>query len=146
MTFLWIQMLKRHRSWVVRVYGCNIEGCGFQTIDWESSPIIRQRKSNLQGNGKGRERGGGGGGGGLHPNFSYAKATQWALIHIAMTAVRLRKHYLYCYTVDSCFLKHWWLILLLNVGSVCHIELTLVISTSLISNNRLSRSENLIPA
>ena len=27
-----------------------------------------------------------------------------------------------------------------------HIQLTLVISTSLISNNRLSRSENLIPA
>ena len=27
-----------------------------------------------------------------------------------------------------------------------HIQLTLVISTSLISNNRLSRSENLVPA
>ena len=29
---------------------------------------------------------------------------------------------------------------------VKHIQLTLVISTSLISNNRLSRSENLVPA
>ena len=37
---------------------------------------------------------------------------------------------------------------IVNLSSVefSHIQLTLVISTSLISNNRLSRSENLIPA
>ena len=36
----------------------------------------------------------------------------------------------------------------LDIGlySLYNIQLTLVISTSLISNNRLSRSENLVPA
>ena len=33
-----------------------------------------------------------------------------------------------------------------NTPKYLHIQLTLVISTSLISNNRLSRSENLVPA
>ena len=33
-----------------------------------------------------------------------------------------------------------------QLGMQCNIQLTLVISTSLISNNRLSRSENVVPA
>ena len=42
-----------------------------------------------------------------------------------------------------------YLFLLLSLSRIhvrIHLQLTLVISTSLISNNRLSRSENLVPA